>query len=744
MNSPRRFRVALSFPRGQREYVKQVADALAERFDQDAVLYDRYHTAEFADANLTFDLPDLYRKESDLIVVVLCGEYVEREWCGLEWRAIYSHIKEGNSKQVMLFRADDAEIPGLHDLEGFIPIDDVTPEQAVTYILQRLARNEDKPRDFYLEGQSLLPEPLIAAASRLPKSHDTGVFEGRDDVLAELDLMWDDALAEKQQRARVVSLVAVGGAGKTTVASRWKNLLLAREGHGGVERYFDWSFYSQGTRDSADGAAARSVGDATSFLAEALKFFGDSELADSPAPAWDKGARLAALASQHRTLLILDGLEPLQHPPGPQTGELQDDGLLALFDGLKTSGRGLCVVTTREPVADLAATEDSTTPRRPLDHLTDAAGAAVLKAHGVTGPDSELEQASREVKGHALTLSLAGRFLKLAFDPPDIAQRDCFRFEAADHETSEVREGRGHAFRVFAAYEDWLLKENREVEVAILRLLGLFDRPATPDCLAALCEQPLPGLSEPLAGLGKRQWTAAVNRLRGLNLIETSEWHPVEVTGYSEEDAKAVWNEGEYRHDLGPPQPFALVSQPLPLNHSLDAHPLLREYFAWRLSEPTAPGAGLNVDSGAAMPEASAYALIRKRVPGSAAAAVRASVRERAVLARGSRRPAPAVPGRRPRLPGRTLPGSLRGCVLQPHPARHRRIARQLQHTQTRAAGAGPHSGGLFLRRAVVATRVRADTRRPGLAAERSRLQPPRAEPPRRGPRANASHDRSL
>jgi hypothetical protein len=110
----------------------------------------------------------------------------------------------------------------------------------------------------------------IIALSRLPKSHDTGVFEGRGDVLAELDRMWGDALADRDGPARIVSLVAVGGAGKTTVASRWKAGVLAREKHGGVERYFDWSFYSQGTRDSGGTGAAKMAGDATVFIAEAL------------------------------------------------------------------------------------------------------------------------------------------------------------------------------------------------------------------------------------------------------------------------------------------------------------------------------------------------------------------------------------------------------------------------------------------------------------------------------------------
>jgi hypothetical protein len=31
-----------------------------------------------------------------------------------------------------------------------------------------------------------------------------------------------------------------------------------------------------------------------------------------------KGERLANLVARRRTLLVLDGLEPLQYPPGPQ------------------------------------------------------------------------------------------------------------------------------------------------------------------------------------------------------------------------------------------------------------------------------------------------------------------------------------------------------------------------------------------------------------------------------------------
>ncbi len=304
-------------------------------------------------------------------------------------------------------------------------------------------------------------------------------------------------------------------------------------------------------------------------------------MAESSASAWDKGARLAVLVSQHDSLLILDGLEPLQFPPGPQVGELMDDGLKALFSGLVMGERGLCVVTSRERLTDLSATEASSTPCRPLDHLTDDAGAAVLRGHGVSGSVEELRQASHEVRGHALTVSLMGQFLKLAFEQPDIAQRDCFKFGTVNKELQN-----GHAFRVFAAYEQWLLQGGRIVEVAILRLLGLFDRPATPDCLAALCAEPLPSLNEPLLRLGKQDWTMAVNRLKELGLLETVPWQPVStVMGYGEESARAEMAAGRRRQttNIGEPQPHPVPAVTFPLRQSLDAHPLLREYFAERL-----------------------------------------------------------------------------------------------------------------------------------------------------------------
>ena len=83
-----------------------------------------------------------------------------------------------------------------------------------------------------------------------------------------------------------------------------------------AELVFGWSFYRQGTSSDASSA--------DEFLDTALAWF------DDPDPRigtpWGKGERLARLIAQRRTLVVLDGLEPLQNPPGPQK-----DGYVSLI-----------------------------------------------------------------------------------------------------------------------------------------------------------------------------------------------------------------------------------------------------------------------------------------------------------------------------------------------------------------------------------------------------------------------------
>ncbi|MBI1918484.1 MAG: ATP-binding protein, partial [Planctomycetes bacterium] len=394
---------------------------------------------------------------------------------------------------------------------------------------------------------------------------------GRERELARLDRAWADP------QTMVVIVRAWGGVGKTALVAAWLSEMAARSWRG-AQRVFDWSFYLQGTRPDGEEAKGAS---ADAFFAEALKFFGAPE--PHPISPYERGSLLARLVAESKSLLILDGLEPLQHAPGSsQAGQLTDPGMSVLLKALARQNAGLCIVTTREKVTDLTAFYAKTVDEWELSHLTDEAGAELLNTLGVVGTAKERRVASNEVKGHALTLLLMGRYLALAHEG-DIRQRDRFEFTEADNETQG-----GHAFRVLQAYETWLPKsgESGRRQLAILRLLGLFDRPADPGCLAALRQSPaIAGLTDDLVGISDAQWNIAVKRVEEIGLVTLQAYEFTRVLGYSKEQGDEVWANAKQGilWNLPEPEEFRPAFRIPPNSYSLEAHPLLREYFASQL-----------------------------------------------------------------------------------------------------------------------------------------------------------------
>lgn len=326
---------------------------------------------------------------------------------------------------------------------------------------------------------------------------------GRETELSRLDAAW------KSPETHVLTLVAFGGTGKSALVSHWLDRISA-DGWRGARRVMDWSFYSQGTEDR--------VTSADRFLDHALAWFGDPD-PKAGAPR-DRGLRLAALVRQERTLLILDGVEPLQYPPNNAlAGRIKDPGLAALLRGLAAENPGLCVVTTRERIADLESFP-TTAPQEDLEALSPEAGAELLKELGVKGSDSELVAASHEFGNHALALSILGGYLR------QVAKGDVRRRHDVDLAGADQRKG-GHALRVIATYADWL---GHSPEVVILRMLGLFDRPADPKAIAALRSEPvIPWLTEPLMDLRDEDWQLALSNLREHGLLLSADPHQPDV-----------------------------------------------------------------------------------------------------------------------------------------------------------------------------------------------------------------------
>ena len=161
----------------------------------------------------------------------------------------------------------------------------------------------------------------------------------------------------------------------------------------------------------------------------------------------------------------------------------------------------------------------------------------LLRALGVQGPKSELRLASREFGGHGLALNLLGTYLR------DVAGGD-IRRRGEVRLLEEDEEQGGQARRVTASYEKSF---GESPEMGVLRLVGLFDRPAGGELVSVLRQPPtIDGLTDALAGLTERQWQHALSRLRRAQLLANAD----------------------------PRNP-----------DGLDAHPLVREYFGDRLRE---------------------------------------------------------------------------------------------------------------------------------------------------------------
>ena len=344
---------------------------------------------------------------------------------------------------------------------------------------------------------------------------------GRDLELKRLDEAWSD------ERVNIISLVAEGGGGKSALVNEWLTRLQA-DGYRNADCVLGWSFYSQGSKERATAA--------DEFLNWALIKL-DVKIDTTNASA--KGGAIAEALLTRRVLLVLDGLEPLQHGPGPQPGQLKDQGLRALLRRFAAAPAqadpSLIVLTSRLAVADIKRFKDGAAPVVDVERLSDEAGAHLLRDNNVWGIGAELKAAARDFGGHPLALTLLSSLIKETQNG-DVRRRDHIRGLLADADNPRHDQAR----RVIESYEkEWLA--GHPVLFAILLCVGLFDRPASSDCLKALRAEPaIPGLTDGLVGLSDEQWRRAVAWLRDVRLLS-----PVD-----------------------PSDPEAL-----------DAHPLVREWF---------------------------------------------------------------------------------------------------------------------------------------------------------------------
>jgi tetratricopeptide (TPR) repeat protein len=398
----------------------------------------------------------------------------------------------------LIFRS--ADLPEW--LQGLIPVDWTDPRNRLRE-WRRLLRALGAPHDSPAPAPQETAQNSSAAAASSGKMPEVGTLAvGRESEFEWLDAAWKD------RDTGVAALIALGGVGKTTVAWNWWLRLHSQFPRLRLQHF---SFYDQG-------ATAGSQASAEPFFTRA---FDQWFKVARPASLWDQGTLLAEHVRNESIILILDGVEPLQHPHDPHFGYFADERMIALLQELAASGSGgLCVCTSRLPITHLNNYIGNGYRPRALDNLTPRHGAELLRKFDIQGTDKQLADASNSFGNHALSLTLLARYIAEYYADRDINRVDTI----PPLSTLPIAEQGGHARRILRHYEN--IFPPQSPENALLRCIGLFDRPVAPHSLNKLKRAPaIEGLTEPLVGLSRTDHITALRKLKRLGLIDYEQPH---------------------------------------------------------------------------------------------------------------------------------------------------------------------------------------------------------------------------
>jgi len=455
-------------------------------------------------------------ERADRVIAVISPHYLERDFTRSERYTGYFADPTGKERfviPVVVAPLDDSRLFRQFSYVSFVSKDEDTCKRLLLDAVhdRRLVEHVGFP------GKAAAPAPARTFIRKLPAVDPYLV--GRAGELEWLESAWANP------DTNLVQIIAPGGTGKTALMTKWYKR------HLDSATIFGWSFYSQGTNEKSQTSSDE-------FFAEALRWFGiEVKPGESP---WTRVDRLVERLRRERVLLILDGVEPLQHPDG----SLRDLALKALLEELAVRNAGMVLCTTRVRLIDLPD-DPPASLSRDLDNLDPEDGARYLAHLGVRGEADELREASAAYGNHALALTLLGTFL-VTFCKSDIRRRT----EIRELQVEETRSGR-HARKVMASYAR-MYKGQPELE--ILRALGYFDRPAEPEALKLV----LPEMKE-------RQYLAALQRLREARLVLTSDptkpldCHPLIREHFAQEaTAERHLRLYEYYKRKGPDRPDTL------------------------------------------------------------------------------------------------------------------------------------------------------------------------------------------
>ena len=128
--------VALSFAGANRDYVEQVAAIL--RAHGVRVFFDSFEEAALWGEHLGEILADVYERRARYCVMFISRSYAEREWTRHERRAALDRALRDRRPYILPCRFDDTQLAGVSSSLSYVQLDQKTPVQLATLILEKL------------------------------------------------------------------------------------------------------------------------------------------------------------------------------------------------------------------------------------------------------------------------------------------------------------------------------------------------------------------------------------------------------------------------------------------------------------------------------------------------------------------------------------------------------------------------------------------------------------------------------
>ncbi len=364
-------------------------------------------------------------------------------------------------------------------------------------------RTEPLPKRPYPTPRTDMPTVQAAAApssgfawNNAPRP--LAEWVGREELLKAITTDWLDP------NRRVTGLIGFGGEGKSSLARKWIDRLLASEPAGeaaeGVGIRPDgvlwWGFYDNANVDA--------------FFEAALKYMSAGRIDPRKVPSANiRGQIIGATLGAGRYVFVLDGLEVMQYQDGDEYGLLKSADLREFLGYFATPGHSsFCLITSRAPLFDLM--EYTTYTHRDVDHLSTADGRALLCQIGVRGPDPTLDAVVHEWDGHALTLGLLGGYLTDRYSGA-VTHIGDIPAPTADEPRYE------RVYRVLRRYDDHLSGAER----AFLTLFSAFRTPVKETAFEKVfrANTDATSLNAPIAELTGSDFAAMPERLRRYRIL---------------------------------------------------------------------------------------------------------------------------------------------------------------------------------------------------------------------------------